>query len=125
MLSIANELDKAIGILRTVAPKTMYIGSLIKVSRAANPLDNSVVETTDTADVEIIPDVIKSDEVDGSRILFTDFKFHIIASPTLNVGFYDEVIIKNSSYPDRRLKIRQKTDIVEGMKNLMFTVVAR
>ena len=125
MLSIANELDKAIGILRTVAPKTMYIGSLIKVSRAANPLDNSVVETTDTADVEIIPDVIKSDEVDGSRILFTDFKFHIIASPTLNVGFYDEVIIKNSAYPDRRLKIRQKTDIVEGMKNLMFTVVAR
>ena len=84
-----------------------------------------MAEVVSTEPVEIISDVISQDEVNGTTFLITDFKFHIIAKVSVDVSFYDMIESANESFQGKRLRIISKTAFVEGVKNLMFTVVAR
>lgn len=125
MLSIKREVDKAIRVLRSEAKDAVYDGNLVKIVRTPNPATNAVAEVTSIESVEIIPDVISQDEVNGTTFLITDFKLHIIAKAGVDVNFYDQVESNNESFLSKRLRIISKKAFVEGSKNLMFTIIAR
>lgn len=124
MLNVKRLVDQAIKTLRQTVPDSLYIGSLISVSRAVNPLNNTVTVAETSKPVEIIQDSITEKEIDGINILATDFKLHVIASADINVDFYNEIVAKFEE-ADKRLSIIKKTNIVIGSSNLMFTIVAR
>lgn len=125
MLSISREVDKLIRVLRRTAPDTIYSGKLIKINKSIDPATNLVAEITSEQSIEIINDQLTQDEINGTTILSSDFKIHVIARKGIYVDFYDVIECDFEAFLGRKLRIVKKVTFVEGSKNLLYTLVVR
>lgn len=114
-------LDTLVSKLKKTFPEAIFDAELQVENRQFNPATNTTtILSHPKVNVEVIFDNLTQDEIQASELLVSDLKLYIVGDKTIDIDYYEFVVICNDRY-----RIFKKLENQVGDKTALWTIVAR
>lgn len=121
MITTQRILDTVVSKLKKTFPEAIFDAKLQVDNRQFDPATNTTTLLSNPkVNVEVIFDNLTQNEIQASELLLSDLKLYVIGDKTINIDYYEFIVICSDRY-----RIFKKLEHQVGDKTALWTIVAR